>query len=190
MLTRRRIKHRDWYIDEGASNPVFGAVASISGALTNAVVAMSKYTKDIHQTVRKKPGEKSTPTSATLEPDSEALEWTLTNLPTRTPVTNAAAYPPQHLEVLAYRMASKTLPDKKHRSKHRKTHSWSPVQRPPTAKATASKVSKKHGRLHEASSETRHVTASLLATGCKGMLFHFLLLKVEFRADEMVRKHQ
>lgn len=171
MLTLHRIKHRDWYIDEGASNPVFGAVASVSGTLTNTIVTVNKYTKDIHQTVHKKPEGKS-PVSATPElEEPEAPEWDLTKLSSQNPVTKAAKYPPQHLEMVAYHMASKTLPNRKDRAKHRKTYSWSPVQKSPTTKSTASKATKhEHGKLHEASSETGHLTVSLLGTGLKGML--------------------
>jgi hypothetical protein len=176
LLTFNSIRHRDWYIDEGASNPVFGAVASISGTLTNTIVTVNKYGHNMHETVHKKPGEKSPEPStpeelAPLEPFSENLG----EIPSRFPVQNAAKYPPQHLEMVAYQMASKTLPNTKDRAKHRRTYSWSPVQKAPTMKSVASKGAKhdthEHGRLHDASSETGHLTVSLLGTGLKGMLF-------------------
>jgi hypothetical protein len=119
------------------------------------------------------PGEKSTEPSTPDEPDPAPYSEDLGKISSRFPVQNAAKYPPQHLELVAYQMASKTLPNTRDRAKHRKTYSWSPVQRVPTLKSVASKGAKhdtkEHGRLHEASHETGHLTVSLLGTGLKGI---------------------
>jgi sterol 3beta-glucosyltransferase len=165
------VKHRDWYVDEGASNPVFGAVASVSGTLTNTIVTVNKYTKDLSHTVHKKAGDKSPISSMPELEEPEPQEWSLRMMASRNPVSRAAAYPPHHLEMVAYHMASKTLPHTKSGSKYQKAYSWSPVHHSSTTKSTASKATKhEHGKLHEAGSETGHLTVSLLGTGLKGML--------------------
>lgn len=151
-----------------------GAVASVSGTLTNTIVTVNKYTKTMHQTVHKKPGEKSPISTTPEKPEPpEPFAEDLGKISSRFPVQNAAKYPPQHLEMVAYQMASKTLPNTKDRAKHRKTYSWSPVHKTPTLKSTASRATKhethEHGRLHDASSETGHLTVSLLGTGLKGV---------------------
>jgi hypothetical protein len=168
-IDNHRVKHRDWYIDEGASNPLFGAIAAISGTLTNSIVTVNKYTKEVHQTVHKKPEEHTSPAST---PDEEPFEWDLYKIPSRNPVTHAIQYPPQHLEMVAHRMASKTLPTCKDRVKWKKKHALSSaIANTPTTKSTASKTSKhEHNKLYEASAETGQMTLSLLSTGFKGIL--------------------
>ncbi|KAG0646157.1 glycosyltransferase [Hyphodiscus hymeniophilus] len=179
------VKHRDWYIDEGASNPVFGAVASVSGTLTNTIVLVSKYTKEVHQTMHKKDGERSSVSTPSESDEPEPQEWDLSKLTSRNPVSNAIRYryPPQHLEMLAYQMASKTLPRRNKRAKSSRTSHSSPLQvdhifhRSPTTKSLSSKATKhEHGKLHEASSETGHLTVSLVEAGLKAPVAFFYQL--------------
>ena len=174
LLTHYGIKHRDWYIDEGASNPIIGAVASVSGTLTNSVVTVNRYSHNMHRAVHNKPEDKSNASTPVEKPEtSEPLFRPLGPTMSANPVQKAANYPPEHLEMLAYRMAAKNLPSSKNRAKHRKTYSWMPVPRASTMRSTTSKSTKhethEHGRLHDASSETGHLTVSLLATGLKGL---------------------
>ena len=160
---------------------------------------MNKYGHDLHETVHKKPGEKTPPTPTPdpepepgpkalpppaddpTSPDREPFSEDLGEITSRYPVRRAATYPAKHLEMVAYQMASKTLPS----SRRGKTYTWAPAKNGNgngNGKGSARKTSKsgaarhetqpqphEHGRLHDAGSETGQLTVSLLETGLKGM---------------------
>jgi sterol 3beta-glucosyltransferase len=78
--------------------------------------------------------------------------------------------PPEHLQVIAHRMASKTLPNKKERAKHRKSYKWSPVKRADTTKSIPGEDRPaEHSKAYDAAQDTEHFAISLIATGLRSM---------------------
>jgi hypothetical protein len=108
------VKHRDWYVDEGAGDPVLGFIAVASGAVTGAVGAVVSYSRSMSKTIRKRPAKDSASSSSNEEAQVPTLAYTasLDCVYTHNPVTQANEnYSEQHVESLAFKMASKTLPN-------------------------------------------------------------------------------
>lgn len=178
-----RIKHRDWYIDEGASNPLSGAVASITLTLVNTWISTHTYIENLAKLRHQKPSSKSEDSQSEPQPEIPDLE----SLPVQFPVQAAMSYPPEILESMAYRMASKTLPSKRERAKREKMQSGTPglkVQRSKSAASSASRR-KKHGKVSEAAIQTERFTVSIISIGFKGMFFR-KVARVFGKADNSV----
>ncbi|KAK0100746.1 hypothetical protein ONS95_007196 [Cadophora gregata] len=160
--SHKLVRHRDWYVDEGASDPLIGFISVASGAATATISKTVQYSKGMSKVIHKKPPSESESADEApyLEP-STSLDY----YPSRNPVQHAAHYSPAHLDALAYRLASKTLPNAKDRKKAERTHSWSPPQRLPNIlHGSHNKTVHYHGRLHDASVETGHFAYSMAAT--------------------------
>lgn len=149
-----------------------GFVAVASGTATAAITKTVQYSRGMNKVLHKDPASENDDGDEPpyLEP-STSLDY----YPSHNPVQQAAHYSPQHLDHLAYKLASKTLPNSKERAKHQKTHSWSPVQRKVSMLHPRHKKIHYHGRLHDASVETGHFAYSMAATGLKSM-FNYLPL--------------
>jgi sterol 3beta-glucosyltransferase len=164
----------NWYVDEGAIGPISGFFASISDTVVKTWTSTHTYINDLSNTMQKdstlqvprSPAPERQPSLPDLVPISSAYQ------PPH-PVQAALSYPPQHLERVAYRMASGTLPGGKKRSWHMKTHVWSPrlqmttASKPPTS--SKKQQTKEHGKAYEATDETRHFAYSILRTSLHGM---------------------
>ena len=168
----------NWYIDEGAAGPITGFFASISDTVLKTWGSTHTYIHDLSNTMHKD----STPPNP--DPPARERQPTLPDLvPINSayrpphPVQAALSYPPQHLERVAHRMATDTLPGGKKRSWHRKTYVWSPrmqmtaASKPPTS--SKKKQTKEHGKVYEATDETGHFAYSILRTGLHGMRLTF-----------------
>lgn len=144
-----------------------GFVAWGSGTATSTISKIVDYTRNMSKALHKPPGSKIDEEANTPPIErSTSLDY----FPSHNPVQHAAHYSPEHLDALAYRMASKSLPNAKDRSKHKKTHSWSPVQRASSMLHTKDKTVHYHGRFHDASVETGHFAYEMGATALQGML--------------------
>ncbi|CZR52709.1 related to sterol glucosyltransferase [Phialocephala subalpina] len=174
LLTIKRIRHRDWYVDEGAGDPVQGFLAAASGTVTSALTIFVDYTRSLSKTVHKDPINGS-PLSAEeddedkADPRPEAARTkSLEYIPTRNPVQKAAHFSPEHLDYVALKMASKTLKSTTDKQKHKRAYTWSPVQRSPSLLLKGSdKQVHYHGRLHDASVETGHFAYAMGATALR-----------------------
>jgi hypothetical protein len=103
-------------------------------------------------------------------PDPPVLAYTasLDCVYTHNPVTQANEhYSEQHVENLAFKMASKTLPNYVDKNKHRKTHAWSPMPRTYSHVSHRSTPVHEHGRVHDATLETGHFAQSMVSTGLR-----------------------
>ena len=168
-----RNRHRDWYVDEGASTPLVGAMAVASGTITNTVVNTGEYLKNISKSMQKKKdteskdSEDDTTNTSPLE-FSDSLDY----IPSRYPVQAAANYSPQHMEALSYWMASKALPNMNDRAKKkkskRKANSWAPARKSTSSTPRPERESHGHGRVHEVASETGHFISSMIGIGLRG----------------------
>ncbi|KAK6582030.1 hypothetical protein PZA11_005727 [Diplocarpon coronariae] len=167
------IRHRDWYVDEGAGDPIMGFVAAASSAVTSAISRTVEYGRGMSKALNKKP---AAGVDAVDDPQNLEPATSLDCFPSRNPVQQAALYSPRHLDALAHKLASKTLPNSREKAKHRRNHPWSPVQRAARLLHPKHKQVHYHGRLHDASVETGHFASSMIATGLKVpvMLFYNL----------------
>jgi hypothetical protein len=173
LLNPHRVRHRDWYIDEGAGDPLMGAVAVVSGILTNAAVNISQYTRSISKSLRKKPEPEDTNSDSADTPPL-AYSNSLDYVPSRNPAQRALNYSPRHLEALSYAMASKSLPDRRQKLKPKKTHPWSPYKKSYTLpRIPTGEVPHDHGRIHEATSETGHFASEMIGIGLKAPIAFF-----------------
>jgi sterol 3beta-glucosyltransferase len=170
MLTYCSVKHRDWYIDEGAGSPLIGAVAAVSGTFTSALVSMTKYSNNVSQTVHGITHE----SPKIQEAKPQAPYWEDLNLEKTRPLQSAIALPPQHLELLALNMAANSLPPSRKLMKRQgKTSSWSPFRTETLKTLPVSKTKTNHhsSKLAEAASETGDLTSSLFIIGAKGIIY-------------------
>jgi hypothetical protein len=141
-----------------------------SGAVTGAITAVTTYSRNMSKTIRKRPAKDSSSTNSAEDPDPQALAYTasLACVYTHNPVTQANEhYSEQRLESLAFNMASKTLPNFIDRSKHRKTHSWSPLPRTYSSLSHHSTPAREHSRVHDATLETGHFAQHMVQTGLR-----------------------
>lgn len=167
-----RNRLQDWYIDEGATSAIAGFLASISDMVIKTWASTSTYLKDLSATLHSKPDLNHTQSIDLEQQISEPEMGILIGEIPPNPVQAAMAYPPQHLERVAYRMASETLPDTKNRSRHRKMHPWSPRMQVSYVSKLGSrrkKTKKKHGKAYEITIETGQFIYSLTRTGLHGM---------------------
>ncbi|KAH7407275.1 hypothetical protein BKA64DRAFT_666200 [Cadophora sp. MPI-SDFR-AT-0126] len=193
--SHKLVRHRDWYVDEGASDPLMGFISVASGTATAAITRTVEFSRGMSKAVHKKPPSETANESADEAPYLEP-STSLDYYPSRNPVRHAAHYSPAHLDALAYRLASKTLPNAKDRKKAERTHSWSPPQRLPNIlHGSHNQKVHYHGRLHDASVETGHFAYSMAATGLRVPVAFFYNLANGFHnapsfllADDTVRR--
>jgi hypothetical protein len=91
-------------------------------------------------------------------------------VPSRNPVQKAKNYSPQHLESIAYMMASDALSKRADGTKPKNISTWSSAKKPPARPTTTpiNKQSEQNGRVHDATVETRHFVHMMAITGWKG----------------------
>lgn len=169
------VKHRDWYVDEGAGDPLQGFLAAASGTITSALTIFVDYTRSMSKTVHHT---EPTPSAilSTAEDSEDAADprpeaartKSLEYVPTHNPVQKAANFSPEHLDYVALKMASKTLKSTTDKQKNKRAYTWSPVQRPANLlHSESSKQVHYHGRLHDASVETGHFAYAMGATALR-----------------------
>lgn len=167
-----RHQHQDWYIDEGAVSPISGFLASVSDTVMKTWDSTNTYFQSLSKTLKREQSPKGTHTPSLELQSTEEDMGILAGPAPEFPVQAALTYPPHHLEQVAYRMASETLPHSKNRSKHRKTHAWSPrLQMTHISRSTPKKKTpkKERGKLYEVASDTGHFAYSIMRTGLHGM---------------------
>jgi hypothetical protein len=169
-IDNNRIRHRDWYIDEGAVSPISGVIASISDTVIKTWASTSTYFKVLSATMHKEPSPQKGRSLSVESLPTEPYRGILTGESLAFPVQAALTYPPHHLERVAYVMASEKLPDTKHMSRHRRTHPWSAsmqmtyVSEPVPRK----KKPRDHGKAHQVTTETGQFAYSVMRTGLHG----------------------
>lgn len=150
-----------------------GAIAAASGTVTNAITTITQFHRSLSKSIHKKPIAKVVEKDENGQDLPPYLEYSqsLDVVPTSNPVQKAANYSPQHLQSVAYKLASKSLP-----SKDKKTHSWPTTV---VAKGIEKKHKKRrqkalygdhveHGRVHDATNDTENFVEAMLAIGLKG----------------------
>ncbi|CZT06228.1 related to sterol glucosyltransferase [Rhynchosporium graminicola] len=126
--SHKLVRHRDWYVDEGAGDPIAAFIAVASGTVTTTITKTVQYARGMSKALHKKPpSEKSSADEPPYIEPSTSLDY----YPSHNPVQHAAHYSSAHLESLAYRLASKTLPSTKNGKKAHRTHSLSLQQKLP-----------------------------------------------------------
>jgi hypothetical protein len=121
-------------------------------------------------TIRKRPGKDNASSSSNEDPQVPDIAETvsLDYVYSHNPVSRANEnYDPHHVESLAFKMASKTLPNYADRNKHRKSHTWSPIPRSYTGHTHRSSPNHVHGRVHDATLETGQFAESMIVTGLR-----------------------
>jgi hypothetical protein len=140
----------------------------MASAITNIV----EYSRGIHQSLMSKSPESKSSGGDSIsdEPTYLAQSRSLDYVPSRNPVQKAKRYSPQHLESIAYMMASDSLSKRADGTKPRDISSWSPAKKPPARPITTSTNQQSHqnGRVHDATVETRHFVHMMAITGWKG----------------------
>ena len=116
------------------------------------------------------------------------------------PIAEVATYPPEHLELIAYKMADKKFHDSVTRSCGMKKHSWTPEQSrrfyttdlPPSRNH---KPSQEHSKAYHAAADTRNFAHAMLRTGLDAPVSFFYNLANGFNNapsyifhDETVRR--
>lgn len=170
-------------MDEGAGDPIMGAVAVASGTMTHAISLLVDYTRSMSRSLAKpapKAAGKTISDTSTVDEDiadppplgpSESLDI----IPSRNPVQRAATYSAAHLDRIAHQMASNTLPNRTSKAKSKRTYSWSPVQRTTTLLHISTNESfippnalpHEHGRIHDVGRDTGHFAYEMAALGLK-----------------------
>jgi sterol 3beta-glucosyltransferase len=173
LIKNPSIRHRDWYIDQGPAGPLTGVIASVSDAVGKTWASTSTYAKSISATMHKEPVPKESRPPSQEQRDNPPVRGILAGQTIPNPVQEALTYPPEHLEWLAYSMASERLPDVKNRSKHRKMHTWSPrMQMTSVLKPSPGyrhEPEHPHGKAHEITHETGQFAYAVMRTGFHGM---------------------
>ncbi len=167
-----------------------GTIAVASGTATTAITLITDYSHNLSKTIRRpkqhpgKDKQKEDGGNSSLSDDpapySElAKSESLDIIPSRNPVSRAMNYDPQHMEGLAYRMVSKSLPQQKktkptmkYGRKKVKTYSivmGDPATVKPERRSTG-RNRKQHGRVYDVSVETRRFAQRMAITGLKGKL--------------------
>ena len=177
-----------------------GTIAVASSTIQSGISAVTTYSRSLSRTFAKRPLKETSSSSDDDSPsqsDNTPLAYTasLDGVYTHNPVTQAYAnYDSHRVERLAYKMASKTLPNYTDRSKHRKTHNWSPIPRTCTNSRFPS-VPQEHGKVHDATVETAHFGQSVVATGLRVPVSFFYNLANGFHnapsfllSDDTVRR--
>lgn len=169
-MSTERVTHRDWYIDEGASNPLTGALASVSSTLTNTIVSFSTYSHDLHNTIHHFEPSIQEPEPQQC-PENEVRRYpTLNRLPSRLYLEDIAHYPPEHITRVADRMASKQLPSssdaKKYKAQFQKAYTLDRAKSI-NLKTKPQTQHHPHTQAHEAAHETGDFIGSLMENGLK-----------------------
>lgn len=164
-----RHRHKEWYIDEGAAGPVTGFLAFVSDTVVKTWDSVHSYARDISRTVHRK-SEPQGPIILMTERRSFEQDYPENGAVFSQPVTAALSYSPNHLERVAYRMASGTLPDYRNSSKHKKAPR---ITRTNTSRSQRSDRGKQRSKVEELGSETAHFAYSMLRTGLHGMFTSF-----------------
>jgi hypothetical protein len=140
----------------------------VASAITNIV----EYGRGMHQSLVSKAPESKSSAGDSISDESPYLaqSQSLDYVPSRNPIQKAKRYSPQHLESIAYMMASDSLSKRADGTKPTNISSWSPAKKPPARSATTSTTQQPHqnGRVHDATVETRHFAYMMVITGWKG----------------------
>lgn len=170
-----RIRHRDWYVDEGAVDPIQGIMAAMSSTITSIVEKTCQYARGMNKALHKEsPEEPGAVNNPPLLEDSASIDYSLS----QNPVQKAAGYSPQQLDSIAYMLASKSSPIfGEEKTKHRRSQAWSPTRRDTFMLHPAHRKVEYHGRLYNASVETGNFAYAVIATGLKSEFLHPTLIR-------------
>jgi hypothetical protein len=152
----RLLRHRHWYVHEGAESPTIGAVAAVSGLFTGIGIDTASYGERLR---RRPTAEDQLAADGKASTEGQDLTDGNANETPRGKVVSS-----KQLENMAWRMAVKTYNDNlfdnfdKPDSNHRLARIHSRV--------AAKKA--KHGRAHQVISATGHYAGDLTKTGLKG----------------------
>ncbi|TAQ83705.1 hypothetical protein B7494_g7975 [Chlorociboria aeruginascens] len=178
------VHHRDWYVDEGAENPLTGVVAAASGAFTNIIVNLKDYTKNMSKVIHRKEDSKSIGDSTPEDIDQ------LDEVPSRIQLRSADSYTSQYLEHTARSMAFNNFANKRKRatswyrvskakSKKKEAHGALPNTQQQSEPRT-SKGSYEHSRTYDAVIETEHFASSMISTSLRAPVQFFYHLSNGF----------
>ncbi|KAH8687247.1 hypothetical protein BGZ60DRAFT_363549 [Tricladium varicosporioides] len=191
----RLIKHRDWYVDEGPSDPVLAAVGVMSGLTTRVALSLVEYSQSMSNTVRRGPTPKileSTSADTSLDL-TQTQTWEFKPGPNA--VQNATRFPPERLEALAYQLVAKKYPYGMDNTPKR-LNTFLPVRKSTTHRSTTSKPEKEeHSRAYDAAHDTGTFASGIALTLVKGPVYMLYSLANGFHNapsfllnDETVRR--
>ncbi|TVY44536.1 Sterol 3-beta-glucosyltransferase [Lachnellula occidentalis] len=141
------IRHRDWYVDEGPSGPISGAIATASSVATSTISLFVEYTRNFSKLSANK---------------------TFTQLdipPARNPVQAATEFTQERIEAVAYKIAAKTFPMPAQIINKRVDNLG--LTKTSLFLQSKSKRTSEHGRTYNAAHETEHFAVSMAATGLR-----------------------
>ncbi|CBY00654.1 similar to glycosyltransferase family 28 N-terminal domain protein [Plenodomus lingam JN3] len=160
----RLLRHKNWYVHEGAESPLIGAVAAMSGTFASIATATSDYSERL-----KRPNKPADSTSQLprKRQDEEAIDQ-LTGIPRPNPT---------QLETMAWRMALKTYEANVHDNFEK------PPENSKLAKMRARIAEKKarRGRAHQIVCATAHYGKDLTKTGLQAPVAFFYNVANGFR---------
>ncbi|KAJ6280307.1 glycosyltransferase [Bipolaris maydis] len=157
----RLLRHRQWYVHEGAETPLIGAVAAGSSFFTNLAINTSDFSHRL-----KKPKLQVNSTGAINTRKKEELDDESKDLPVN----------PIWLASMASMMATKTLKD-----------NWQDVEKTPDAQETAKiralfvAQEAEHGRAYQITSATLHYAGDVTKTSLKAPVALFYNVANGFR---------
>jgi hypothetical protein len=140
-------------------------VAAASSVATSTISLVVEYTRGFSRSI-KNPAPKEDNSSSDSPPIEPTPSW---DIPiSQNPVQAAANFPPERIEAVAYKIASKAFPGPG-QGNQKKVNNPGLVKRSSTMRSNELKRSSgEHGRAYNAAHETEHFAASMVATGLRG----------------------
>ncbi|KAG9230525.1 hypothetical protein BJ875DRAFT_384927 [Amylocarpus encephaloides] len=193
-----RVRHRDWYIDEGATDPLTGAMAFASGVATKTLSIVFDYKRNISTTIHKQhaathdKGKDSERSSSEALPVLRKYSVSWDGPVPVNPVQAALSYPPERLELLAQRIASKSVPYQTGQPIRQRSFR---AGRLPTRTPQNDAREEEHGLVYETAHDTSNFVTEITRTGLKVPVSFFYNLANGFHnapsfyfGDETVRR--
>lgn len=173
-----RLKRRDWFVDAGPVGPASGIVAAFTTSFTVAIGGVSDYIRNISVIKHKDSKSDRSPS-----PERER-RLSLTKIESNNPVSQAANYSPEHIAVIAYKMAAKSIPataEERRKRREQLEREYQLGQKDPAAnvvkpgrtmsrnKALFGASKKTHSKARDAAIETGHFVDNMVEVGLKGV---------------------
>ncbi|KAM0324920.1 hypothetical protein ACHAQA_007886 [Verticillium albo-atrum] len=172
------LRHKQWYIDEGAEHPIIGVVAAAAGFFTALGVATSDYSRRLKERPNGLSEKDSTPTTPSSPPPLAAIAEKTDTDPA--PMPTSAAAPCEiatqegghyvrkltqaQMEAVAHKMATKTLHKDEHKSL---AYPRLPTSREKRKASWAVREQGKYGRAFYVARATGRYAANLAKIGLK-----------------------
>lgn len=142
---RPRVRHRDWYLDEGAPGPMTGFMAAISGTVTSSVTGIKDHAHNMSNLKKGKyQKELENLESADLDPNA------MRPLQSHPQLRPLSTYTPVALDNIAHKIAAESLPRR--------------AKKPPRSLT----LKPPRNRMHAVAREYAHFADEMTSTALKG----------------------